>query len=133
MDFSVNVTVTQDMTAELLEKLKDQTQRKAALEVHSELISTTPVDTGRARAGWGVSADGVGSYIPSVITQPEKWKQGNAPYYPQPRALQTPKGASFIVLYNNVEYIGYLNNGTSSQAPRMFVEKAVEKVARGFK
>lgn len=133
MDFSVNVTVMSDGTAEFFDRLKDNVQRRASLEAFSELIETTPRDTGRARAGYGLSPNGPGSYVPSVLAKPQGWKHGDAPYYQKPPQPQYIKGAEFVVVYNNVDYIAHLNNGTSSQAARLFVEKAVEKVARGFK
>jgi len=54
------------------------------------LRNATPVDTGKARDGWGI----------------------------------LPIGDDFKV-YNNVEYIDKLNEGTSKQAPANFIETTV--------
>lgn len=100
----------------------DIIKRKIALDIFSRLIATTPVDTGRARAGWSVDTRH-GSFVPpkdesgygydrSVVVSPH----------------MIPKNAPVIVIYNNVEYIGRLNDGHSQQAPAMFVETAVDEV-----
>lgn len=104
----------------------DQIKRKLALDIYSELLATTPVDTGRARAGWGISAERPGSDAPVEVTKPANWKRGNPPYY-QTQTQSVPSDANVICIYNNVEYITKLNSGSSTQAPAMFVESALQK------
>lgn len=99
----------------------DMLKRKIALDVYSRLIATTPVDTGRARAGWSVSAERPESGAPAAGQKS----------YPFPAAVM-PKGAKIICIYNNVEYILKLNDGHSKQAPAMFVETAVSEVMGGI-
>lgn len=104
----------------------DTIKRKIALEIFSRLLSTTPMDTGRARAGWSVDTRH-GSYVPP------KDESG----YGYDRSMivtagMFPKGADLICIYNNVEYIAQLNDGTSTQAPREFVEIEVGAVMRGL-
>lgn len=90
--------------------------RKAVLQLWSELVATTPVDTGRARAGWSVRIDGPGSNVPP---------QGVNAFPVQPD-VSNIDDVAFI--YNNVEYIRRLNDGHSQQAPAMFVEAAIQRV-----
>lgn len=97
----------------------DLIKRKLALDIWSELMATTPVDTGRARAGWSMGQTVTG-YVP------QKGGVYQAPNTP------TPPTGDIIVIYNNVEYIIGLNSGTSKQAPAMFVESAVEKALGGL-
>ncbi len=101
--------------------MADKVQRKAALELFGELLQTTPIDTGRARAGWGMDAR-QGNEVP-----PRDQKAY------RPKSPVAPQGVPFIIVYNNVEYIVRLNEGHSQQAPKRFVERAVDKVARGLK
>ena len=116
-----DVTFNLDGLAENVAVMADKVQRKAALELFSELLQTTPIDTGRARAGWGMDAR-QGSEVP----------QKDQKAY-RPKSPVAPQGAPFIIVYNNVEYIVRLNEGHSQQAPKRFVERAVDKVARGLK
>ena len=95
----------------------DLIKRKVALDIYGQLLAKTPVDTGRARAGWSVSAERPGSDVPV---------KGGKSYPAQPQAI--PKNANIICVYNNVEYIVRLNEGHSRQAPAMFVEQAVDAV-----
>lgn len=117
------------LEAPLLEFI-DQIQRKYAMDLWGELIATTPIDTGRARAGWSVGMEGKDDSTPPDKETPAGWKKGRAPYYAKPRMGRLLKGASFIMIYNNVEYIVPLNNGTSLRPGVFFVEKAVEKIKR---
>ena len=108
----------------------DLIKRKLALDIWSELMATTPVDTGRARAGWSMGPS-VTSYVPRNVAKPNGWRRGDSPYYDAPNTPTPPTG-DIIVIYNNVEYIIGLYSGTSKQAPKRFVERAAEKVKRGF-
>ena len=118
--------------AERLMVSADLLKRRVALTVWGELIATTPVDTGRARAGWNMSAESPGAEKPEHVDAPSGWKRGQTPYYPGPSIPTAPANAQTICIYNNVEYIRPLNYGTSTQAARLFVESAVEKALRGL-
>ena len=121
-----------DGLAENVSVTADIVQRKAALDLFGELIQTTPIDTGRARAGWSMDIRHGGN-VPEDRKKPKGWKKGDTPLYQRPATPMPPKGAPFIMIYNNVEYIVYLNEGKSTQAPTHFVEQAVDKIARNLK
>lgn len=104
----------------------DTIKRKIALEIFSRLLSTTPIDTGRARAGWSVDTRH-GSYVPPKDESGYGFDRSMVV-----TAAMIPKGADLICIYNNVEYIVQLNDGTSTQAPREFVEIEVGAVMRGL-
>ena len=110
-----------DGLTENVAEFADTMQRRAAMELQSELIETTPRDTSRARSGWHLDTNH-GTFVPP---------KGQASYAPQKQIA--PQGAPFIIVYNNVEYIVRLNEGHSQQAPKRFVQLAVDKVQRGFK
>lgn len=104
----------------------DLIKRKIALDIFARLLAVTPVDTGRARAGWSVDTRH-GSFVPP------KDESG----YAFDRAMNVspsmiPKNAQMVIIYNNVEYIAALNDGTSTQAPKQFVEIEVGNVMRGL-
>ena len=104
----------------------DTIKRKVALEIFSRLLSKTPMDTGRARAGWSVDTKH-GSYVPPKDESGYGFDRSMVV-----TAAMIPKGADLICIYNNVEYIFPLNDGTSTQAPRKFVEIEVGNVMRGM-
>lgn len=118
---SFDVQFNLDGLTENVAATADIVQRKAALDLFGELIQTTPIDTGRARAGWSMDAR-KGEDVP-----PPK-----ASAY-RPKNPVPPKGAPFILVFNNVEYIVRLNEGHSTQAPARFVQIAVDKIARNLK
>lgn len=129
---SFDVRFDLDGLAENVAVMADKVQRKAALDLFGELIQTTPIDTGRARAGWSMDAR-QGSNVPEARKKPKGWKKGDTPLYAKPSTPMPPKGAPFIMIYNNVEYIVHLNDGTSTQAAKRFVQIAKEKVERNLR
>jgi len=109
---------------ELIRELKRRSGRAkigALLEIHAQLVTTTPVDTGHASSNW----------VPSVGA-PNRGIVGS-PASPDRASAQTAlaeivaAGGTDGDLYisNNVPYINRLNAGSSDQAPAGFVETAV--------
>lgn len=97
-------------------KRKDTISLTIAQRVFEELVNTTPVDTGFARANWVVGVN--------MLNAP-RIKYG--PQYPPPKYMGPIKTRTQDewVISNFAHYIGYLNEGHSRQAPAGFVEKAI--------
>lgn len=98
--------------AEKLRKALAQAPKALILEIDKELRRTTPVDTGNARANW----------VPSVGSPAPRGDRaaGTAAVL----AYRLEQGALYVS--NGVPYIRQLNNGSSKQAPALFVERAVD-------
>lgn len=103
---------------------------KITLDVTANLIETTPVDTGWARANW---IPKIGSPVVedlSAITPTSQAASGAAGRQQAGLAgvaagYRIQLGSVFIS--NNVPYISDLNDGTSQQQPAGFVQRAVAK------
>jgi hypothetical protein len=119
----VRHTIKLGKTGKNIEQRADNVKRKIALEIFRELIETTPVDTGRARAGWSLGPMLTGHVPP---------KDGTFGVSTTVNPSMAPQDAPIIYIYNNVEYIGRLNAGSSTQAPREFVQIAIDKVVGGM-
>lgn len=91
------------------------------------LVYSTPVDTSRARLNWQA---GIGSIPDSVLyAKPDK---PPSPGYGGATAVaaiiataRTYAGGSYIAIANNAPYIQKLNQGSSAQAPALFVQQAI--------
>lgn len=92
--------------------------RKVALAVDATLVSSTPVDTGRARSNWQAN---IGSPASGTLEP----MPAQAAVTLATATIATYKSGETIHLTNNLPYIGALNNGHSAQAPAGFVETAV--------
>lgn len=102
--------------------------RATALVVDQTVVTSTPVDTGRARSNWRVdtkpSTDQRAPYAPgeggstAAANTAAALAQGR-------EAVQSAVGDA-LYISNNLDYIGELNAGSSAQAPANFVEKAVD-------
>lgn len=101
---------------------------RLALDATSNLIKTTPVDTGWAKANWvprkGSPATGTVGTREGVTTSGQ-----------QAGVADISAGVHIgdtVFISNNVPYIGELNAGHSPQAPAGFVEAALERAVRGL-
>lgn len=94
---------------------------EVATEIGKEVVTKTPVDTGHARANWrpGLNAAPV---VP--VTRADKTGAGTIARIGVV-AKQFKAGDTFF-LGNNVPYIEALNNGSSPQAPKGYIQKAVD-------
>lgn len=107
---------------ELLLDVTEEEARDMALRIHNRVVSDTPVDTGWARSNWIPS---IGVPYPDTVGSRDAinaavQSQGVA------RLLGWNFSEGVAWLSNNVPYIGFLNEGTSAQAPAGFVERAIQ-------
>lgn len=113
-----------------LNKVTKQGMVELALGIHGELVVSTPVDTGWARANWVPS---VGTPKKEIVGSPDNPDNGPASAG-QVEVISQGAVDKQIHITNNVPYILALNGGSSKQAPKGFIEKAirteVEKVNR---
>lgn len=114
----------------------DEAQRvrgKIALELLRGLIRANPVDTGRMRAGWVVSAGSPSNFVPPEAEVKNASSSGGArstvrSAYSAMASGQTPRLSSLplaipIYVTNNVEYAGHVNDRHPSKAG--FVEAVI--------
>jgi hypothetical protein len=96
--------------------------RKFMFDLMRKVIKRTPVDTGRARAGWSAAGDALGI----VVTRPRNHK-------PEDTAYSEVKTVDFIMLRatNNVEYIMPLEFGHSAQHPFGMVRISMAEMRTG--
>lgn len=92
---------------------------KIALDLHAKISARTPVDTGRARASWDIKEGG-----PSDFKPPEGSYSG-----PNPVDSASLKGTDVIFVTSAVEYMEFLEAGSSKQAPAGMVDVAIAEVS----
>lgn len=97
----------------------EKTVRATALTVMTNIVSNTPVDTGRARNNWNADINNVDT---SITDQANPNTTGTEKIT---AALGSYKAGDTINISNNLPYIRRLNEGHSKQAPANFVDKAV--------
>lgn len=103
--------------------------KKAAFAIDAQVVVATPVDTGRARSNWVVGLNGP---VTEEVTNFPKGKNKSTKQAATQKAindgsfriLQHLEGQS-IYISNNLNYIMKLNQGTSDQAGKNFVEKSI--------
>ena len=109
----------------LAEGVEDNTNRavgRAAIAISQAVILATPVQFGGARANWQASID-----TPIRDVTPTLDPSGNATIAKNNGVIGRRKSGQTIFISNNLGYIQFLNEGSSSQAPAMFVELAVRQ------
>ena len=106
-------------------------QKKIVLEALRRIVMRTPVDTGRAKGNWQVSinepAEGtIDEGISPNISDGEVIEKGLV-------ALATLPPYSVVWIANNLEYIEFLEHGSSKKAPDGMVALAVQELEQMFK
>ena len=107
-------------------KNTDGLVRKVILAVDQAVVLATPVDTGRARANWRPS---IGAMDTSTLPEPNNPGSGLRQALADGEAVAAKyKGGNHsptVHITNSLPYIQYLNDGSSKQAPRNFVNTAI--------
>lgn len=117
-----------------LDKFTSFKIRQLASEISSELTENTPVDLGWARANWVANLNS-----PVVNTESLSKEDRKAKLNAQ-RARQSTAIVRIITTYtvnqgeifisNGVPYILRLNEGSSKQAPRNFIQDAIRDAVK---
>lgn len=112
--------------ADKISKNTDDLVKKVFLAVDQAVVLATPVDTGRARANWRPS---IGAPITDTLPEPPNKQAGlrSALDAGEQVARQYKGGVNSPTVHitNSLPYIKYLNDGSSKQAPRNFVNTAI--------
>jgi hypothetical protein len=120
-----------ELIAEAVRRNTLITVKRAAIAADQTAVMKTPVDTGRARANWLVSV-GVAEY--TVTEAAKKLSKGaatNAALEQGRDAILSYKlGQGGIFITNSVAYIGFLDAGSSAQAPKGMTAAAIQAAAR---
>jgi hypothetical protein len=111
----------------------DQVVRKVTLDLFGRIVTLTPVDTGRARAGWGVSRGTIPSDVPPAIPAGagQSEQQATQAAFANVR-MESANPFTSLFIFNNVEYIEALENGHSQKAPAGMVSIAMAAVETGL-
>lgn len=102
--------------------------RKITFELFKDIVMNTPVDTGRARANWGVT---VGKINTTLLIESGD-QSGSATLANTAEGVKAWNCTGSIFLTNNLPYIGVLEYGRddgspgSMQAPNGMVRISVE-------
>lgn len=112
-----------------IDKQANQLAIRTAETIVGDLVQVTPVDTSQALSNWqvGVGAkpdDSIGPYFPGEGGSTQS-ASASAALDAARQVLRTKKPGQTIYISNVLRYIGRLNEGSSSQAPAGFVERAV--------
>lgn len=124
-----------DITAILtqLDEFVEGLAQRLNVNIVAELQETTPVDTGWARANWVPSV--LVPYSGTAGTRAQA-ELGSIDLQPQANGVtqlaQYKLNLGDIYITNNVDYILKLNDGSSRQAPRNFVQSAIAKSIVGL-
>ncbi len=113
-----------------LEGFTEKLIKRLSLNVTANLVETTPVDTGWARANWVPSIGSPRSRTAGTRAAAENGSIDNAPQLNGIISLANYRVGPSIFISNNVPYINSLNSGTSTQAPSAFVQNAILRAVR---
>jgi len=99
-------------------ELAVQVTNKACLDLFTNVVMDTPVDTGRARGNWQIS---IGNSTGSQLNVEDK--DGGATINKATSELLTDKTTAPVFIQNNLPYIKKLEYGYSKKSPRGMLRK----------
>ena len=100
-----------------------EVQRAVFFEMSNRIIQRTPVDTGRARANWQADVEG---FKGGVVDAPASAGGGTSKAIQSVvESLSKHRPGQALTLGNNLEYVPFLENGSSQQAPQGMVALTV--------
>lgn len=102
-------------------------QRRIALELLRRIVFKTPVDTGRARGNWQLRREGTENEL-------DRFDQGGGATVSAgvAAASRLTKPFDTISIFNNVNYITFLEQGSSQQARTGMVDVSLVEVEAIF-
>lgn len=120
--------------------------RQIVTDLHGRISKRTPVDTGRARASWDVKQGSPSSYVPPITAGKVAGKSnaklgkglaGNAlgagaltggKAKDISAEVATIDGTAPVFITTALDYVQYLENGSSKQAPAGMVRLSIAEV-----
>jgi hypothetical protein len=96
--------------------------KKLVTQIVEEVATSTPIDTGQARANWLTS---IGTPITYYKANAGSNSAANESIDMAAKVMASWNGQGDIHIANNLPYIAKLNAGSSQQAPKLFVQAAV--------
>ncbi len=98
-------------------------QKKLAFDIFSDIVGSTPIDTGRAMNNWNISVN-----TPDSNVTDEGGEESGISSSKEAEANTAMIGLrpfSTVWISNSLPYIVFLNEGSSDQAPSQFVERSI--------
>ena len=114
----VKAAATQDVS-----KITQEWQRRFALAALNSVVLKTPVDTGRARANWQA-----GPTPGELVLEIEDTAGAATLTRETPKVQAGVRAFKPYVVWNNVEYINFLEDGSSKQAPQGMVALTIREL-----
>ena len=116
-----------DFTDNVMPEEANKIKRIIGLQLLTDVVLMTRVDTGRARGGWTVTLD-----EPTSKQLKRTDKTGNHVIGVGANKVGEAEFGQDIWINNNVTYIKYLNNGTETRVGDFMVERALTKANSQF-
>lgn len=108
--------------AEATETDVDEVKKRATLQVFTDIVQNTPVDTGRAKGSWTIGNGG----LPKAYRK-RKDKGGGLTIAQGAKKINASKVDESLFISTNLVYMPPLEYGWSKQAPRGMVRIAVRR------
>ena len=106
--------------------------RKTCIGFYRSLIETTPVDTGRAKGSWGMTIDGPENHELADSKESYSFNEISSVINTQISEFSVEVIGNEVIFYNNLEYIEFLEQGSSQQAPHGMVSTSMAAFTQFF-
>lgn len=99
--------------------------KRLAFSVFRGVVIKTPVKKGSLRASWNITENDIDSSESDYSGQNKNAASQIA--FENMKKIDKKELADKYIIYNNKDYAVHVNDGTSKQAPKKFLEKGIEQ------
>ena len=103
------------------------TIKRIVLEMFKRVMQRTPVDTGNARANWDIGINAIPDGFEATVETGELGDISQRAFAKGLTEFESFKIGDTAYIVNNVEYIGFLEDRRSDQAPNGMVKITVRE------
>lgn len=128
MATSRNFTAFGRRLKKIADEIEDNTTdiiRGTAIVVDQVVVTTTPIDKGRARSGWNVGIGSEPTFVPPAPPSSPEAGEAGALSQGQSEIGRWRVGSPAIYISNGLPYIRRLNEGYSAQALEGMTDQAI--------
>lgn len=119
--FTFDASDLQDLSDDIEEIISEEI-KDTVITVQGDVTRNTPVDSGLSRSNWQVSKNSPATGVLAVGS-------ANSNAFRAAIGINYTVGETYFIT-NNVEYIGFVNDGTSRQPGQFFVENGITTALR---
>jgi len=103
-----------------------QAVQKYSFDVFKGIVDNSPVDIGNLKSNWKIALNNATNEVNILDKSVSSQQAGNIAFQSLPKARATLMPDRWVI-FNNVDYAVYVNDGTARQRAQFMIETGIEE------